>query len=95
MFYYSEQSERVIVFPPVNPAILPSIRITYRRMKMSRMYKMREEGHADEIRRCNRCGEFFHIEETVLRRYYHYSSRNYRLCIECSEFLEKNKKNKI
>jgi len=92
MLHQPENSEKIIIFPSINPAIVPSLQRTYSRMKKSIFFKKRIQITSVEKRRCNRCGIFFNIEETILRRYYNYSSRKYRLCKDCSEHLKKYKK---
>lgn len=37
------------------------------------------------FRRCNKCGEYHLIENTVLRKYFPTSKRKYRLCRLCDK----------
>lgn len=77
-----------IVFPPLNPEIEPIIDRSYKFMERNRKRGNLSVRRGGNRRRCNRCGSYFNIEDTVMIRYYEYSARRYRVCVRCSELFE-------
>lgn len=85
MRQHIEDQERVIVFPSVNLQIREQVTLTFRAMEKRRKTVRAGSDEPCEKRRCNRCGNLFGIDDTVLMRYHSYSRRKHRLCRTCSE----------
>jgi len=77
--------EKMMVFTPIDPKIRNCLNVLYSRTRETQEREINKKIHDTSLRRCNKCGKYHLIQNTVLRKYYPHSKRKYRLCVECEE----------